>query len=67
MGVVLFTFAEIFAVETHYKANAFQMFSTVRAVSTVNFRYVEGYSGRQFLFVYLNCKFSVALKAVQFC
>ena len=23
MGVVLFTFAEIFAVETHYKANAF--------------------------------------------
>ena len=42
MGVVLFTFAEIFAVETHYKANAFQMFSTVRAVSTVNFLLCRG-------------------------
>lgn len=37
MGVVLLTCADIFAVETHYKANAFQMFSTVMAVSTVNF------------------------------
>lgn len=53
MGVVLFTFAEIFAVETHYKANAFAtVFNGKGGFNGKFFAMLCGVQAGRFLFVY---------------
>ena len=53
MGVVLFTFAEIFAVETHYKANVFaNVFNGKGGFNGKFFAMSRDIQAGRFLFVY---------------
>ena len=53
MGVVLLTCADIFAVETHYKANVFaNVFNGKGGFNSKFFAMLSGIQAGRFLFVY---------------